>query len=214
MSMGGVIVEQFAIEKKENRVTYLIKDTSISFYLLIPNSNSKVSMVLKIMENVNNESVKQVDEYLDKVIVIPVLNEGIINYLKSNSGEYSQADNYFSLLINMAYKILVHNHLNVDSVVGLNNDLAFNGFNNYFVSKFQGRVALVDLPNKVEVKDAIGSISSQGVENVIPDIPGEKIDVKQKKLKKDNNKEPGFVSYVLLGVMIAILSLVFLYMLL
>lgn len=215
-------VEQFEIERKSNRLIYLIKESNIEFYIIIPN-NKQVSMVLNIMENINNDLVKNIPEFTDKVLVIPILNSNIINYLKSNVSVFEQADNYFSNLINTAYKILTHNNLIVQQLVYINNNALFSNFNNYFVNKFNGRVSLIELnlqpssvirQENVEVSPAMTQKQELGSE--LDNIYNEEIVLKDDKSKKDNvnKKEPGFVSYVLLGVIIAIVSLVFLYMLL
>ena len=215
-------MEQFEIERKSNRLIYLIKESNIEFYLIIPN-NKQVSMVLNIMENINNDLVKNIPDLTDKVLVIPVLNGNIINYLKSNVSVYEQADNYFSNLINTAYKILMHNNLIVQQLVYINNNVLFSNFNNYFVNKFNGRVSLIELnlqpssvikKENVEVSSAMTQKQELGSE--LDNIYNDEIVLKEDKSEKDNvnKKEPGFVSYVLLGVLSAVISLVFLYMIL
>ena len=215
-------MEQFEIERKGTRFTYLIKDNNIEFYLIIPNNN-RVSIVLNIMEAINNDKVKNIPEFMDKVLVIPVLNQNIINYLKTPASSYNQADNYFSNLINTSYKILTHNKITVEPLVYLNNDTLFSNFNKYFVNKFNGRVSLIELnlqssnsvkQENVEVSPVM--TQKQELNSELDNIYNDEIVLKEDKPKKDNvnKKEPGFVSYVLLGVIIAVASLVFLYMLL
>ena len=92
-------MEQFEIERKSNRFIYLIKDNNMEFYLIIPNNNN-ISITLNIMESVNNDTIKNIPDIMDKVIVVPVLNANIINYLTSVLPSYNEADNYFSNLIN------------------------------------------------------------------------------------------------------------------
>ena len=211
--MGGVsFMEQVVVEKSGTRFIYLIKDNNIQFYLIIPNNN-KVSMVLNIMENVGDERVKKIVEFNDKVLVIPVLNSSIISYLKNDSLQYNQADNYFSNLINKVYNILAHNNITVNNKVYLNNDLEFSGFNNYFVNKFKGRVDLISLELNGVLDKNEGSIFQ--TPSVLDSIYNEDISTTSKNPEMiGKNHEPGFVSYVLLGVFVAILSLVFLYMIL
>ena len=217
-------MEQLEIERTKTRFTYLIKDTNIEFYLIIPNNN-RVSIVLNIMENVDNDKVKNIPDFMDKVLVIPVLNSNIINYLKTPMAAYNQADNYFSNLINISYKILTHNRITVDALVYMNNNSVFSNFNNYFVNKFNGRVALINLniqnnvaapitPPNVPINQEVPE--KKDLPQELDAIYNEEITLNSGDLPKNetNKKEPGFVSYVLLGVMIAILSLIFLYMLL
>ena len=61
-------MEQFEIERKGNKLIYLIKESNMEFYLLIPN-NSNVSITLNIMESIDNEAVKKITEVIDKVII-------------------------------------------------------------------------------------------------------------------------------------------------
>ena len=215
-------MEQFEIERKGTRFTYLIKDNNIEFYLIIPNNN-RISIVLNIIEAINNDKIKNIPEFMDKVLVIPVLNQNIINYLKTPASSYNQADNYFSNLINTSYKILTHNKITVEPLVYLNNDTLFSNFNTYFVNKFNGRVSLINLNiSNQNISSTISSPVNRVIEEKkdlpqgLDDIYNEEITLKSESISKkdDNKKEPGFVSYVLLGVMIAILSLIFLYMLL
>ena len=131
-------MEQFEIERKSNRIIYLMKDTNLQFYLFIPN-NKNVSIVINIIENINNDIAKNIPDLTDKVLVIPVLNNNIINYLKMPAETYEQADNYFSALINTSYKILTHNNMLVEPKVYINNNNIFMNFNNYFIRKFNGR---------------------------------------------------------------------------
>ena len=59
-------MEQFEIERKGTRFTYLIKDNNIEFYLIIPNNN-RISIVLNIIEAINNDKIKNIPEFMDKV---------------------------------------------------------------------------------------------------------------------------------------------------
>ena len=60
-------MEKFEIEKKQSRIIYLIKDTNIEFYILIPNNNN-VSITLNLMENVDSDVVKKMDKRWDESI--------------------------------------------------------------------------------------------------------------------------------------------------
>ena len=70
--------------------------------------------------------------------------------------------------------------------------------------------------SKNENIDPIGACigpKGQRVQVIIDELGGEQVKGKTRELIKANKGEPGFVSYVLLGVVIAVMSLVFLYML-
>ena len=218
-------MEQRVVYKTSDQCVYLIKDNNIEFYLVIPN-NRDISITLGLFPDVNDEVIKSFPKFNDKAIVVPVVSGQILtnaNHLDMTSFKY--LDSVLSYLINMAYKILSHNNLNVSNKILLNNHATYENFNNEYVKKYQGRVELYDLfpkasanqnlevntnvesfkPAEVPFKDndVLDNNANQVMEPIIEDKPN-----------INNNKEPGFVSYVLLGVLVAVLSLVFLYMLL
>ena len=96
---------------------------------------------------------------------------------------------------------------------------------NEYIKKYQGRVELYDLFPKasvnqsLEVNNSVESFKPAEVpfkdNNVLDNNSNQVMEpIIEDKPNINNNKEPGFVSYVLLGVLVAVLSLVFLYMLL
>ena len=139
---------------------------------------------------------------------------------------YSQANNYFSVLIDNIYGLLNHNQKQVDPIVLFNNDETFSDFGNYFVNIANGRVQKSDrdllkkeMPNtlnngmfnqNIMESDIPVNMNAYPNENITEE---EQVQGKTRTLKKENHGEPGFVSYVLLGVVIAVMSLIFLYML-
>lgn len=202
-------MEQFEIDRKENRFIYLIKDANIQFYLVIP-KNNRVSMILYISDNVNNDNIKNIADFQDKVIVVPILNQNVIQYLKNFSTSYQQTDQYFSNLINAAYNILSHNNIIIDSKVYLNNNVLFGSFNNYFINRFNGRVEIINL----NLSKLDSNVNDNPNLDVLDDINNGGIVKEDTNIVANTIKEPGFVSYVLLGVLVAVLSLVFLYFIL
>ena len=145
-------MEQKIILKSEEQCIYLIKDTNLDFYLIIPN-NKQVSIVLGIFPNMNEEIIKTIPKELDKAIVIPVISAQILtsaNHLDATSFKY--LDSVFSYLINMSYKILTHNNLVVNQKILLNNHSLYDNFNQKYIEKYQGRVELYNLIPKPELK--------------------------------------------------------------
>ncbi|MCI6266086.1 MAG: hypothetical protein MR598_04500 [Erysipelotrichaceae bacterium] len=214
-------MEQKVIEKSQEQCIYLIRESNLDFYLVIPNCK-KVHIVLGIFKGVDDNFVKRIPKQVDKAVVIPVINSQILeqaNYVQTQSYQY--LDNVLSFLINTAYRILTYNHIEVDSQIFLNQNADLGGFQQKFLSKYQGRVQLLDLFFKTEVPQKVNLVSDS-LETVSPVVSSAVIDevvdvpTEMPEEKKVNTaveaREPGFVSYVLLGVLIAVISLVFLYL--
>lgn len=213
------------VERTNERCIFLIENQNLRYYIIIP-LIKQVTVVLGLIEGVNDQKVKDIPILNDKVVVVPVLNDNVMNYLKSPQQSYSQANNYFSVLINNIYGLLQHNQKQVDQIVLFNGDAQFNNFGNYFVNIARGRVKLSDsdLFKKEVYNNLSNEVVSQNVLNTdipvnINAYPGVDINEevqnkgKVRTLQKNSHGEPGFVSYVLLGVVIAVMSLIFLYML-
>lgn len=234
-------MEQKIIYKTEEQCIYLIKETNLDFYLIIPN-NKQVSIVLGLFPNVTENVIKSIPKEKDKAVVIPVINDQILtsaNHLDTTSFKY--LDSVLSFLINVSYKILTHNHLEVNQKILLNNHSLYENFNQKYIEKYQGRVELYNLIQKniqqpTSTKNIFEpvieqsqkqpftpveqpfkpqstiSTSNDAIEELIePILYDEPVVVSP---DKKESHEPGFVSYVLLGVLVAVISLVFLYMIL
>lgn len=235
-------MERRVILQTAEQCIYLVKDTNLDFYMVIPNSR-KVSIVLGLFPDVTENDVKTLPKDNDKVVVIPVINSQILtnaNHLDTVSFKY--LDNVLSYLINSTYKILTHNRLEVEKKILLNNHSLYSNFNDKYIEKYQGRVELYNLIQKqssepvMSNKEIFEPVSATTVipafkpsepmfknvtnDNKTTDSIEEEIEpilydepvVKSSDVK--DNKEPGFISYILLGVLIAVISLVFLYMIL
>lgn len=234
-------MERRVVLQTSDQCIYFIKDTNLDFYMVIPNSK-RVSIVLGIFPDVSDNDIKTLPKEEDKVIVVPVINGQILtnaNHLDTVSFKY--LDNVLSYLINASYKVLTHNKLEVDKKILLNNHSMYNNFNNKYIEKYQGRVELYNLIQKSNPD--VGTVSTEVFEpvsatTVIPTFkPVEPMfensnsynsvldtleasvysDVssdKEAPVVSGDNKEPGFVSYILLGVLSAVVLLVLLYMVL
>lgn len=227
-------MEQRIISKTEEQCIYLFKETNLDFYLIIPNYK-QVSIVLGIFPNITEEVIKTLPKEKDKAIVIPVINDQILtnaNQLEPNSFKY--LDNIFSYLINTSYKILTYNQLGVNSKILLNNHSSYDTFNQKYIEKYQGRVELYNLIQKTEPKPTINQNIFEPKEPFKPvsqpfqpQPTSSSVDTLEEAIdpilydepviaspEKREAREPGFVSYVLLGVLVAVMSLVFLYLML
>lgn len=223
-------MEQKIILKTKERCIFLMKESNLEFYLIIPN-NQKVNLVLGIYPNIREEMVTKIAEYPDKAIAIPILSSEILEGVKTNQlSHFEYLDRFLSVLINMSYKILSFNHIEVFEKILLHNNSNYESFNQWFQEKYHGRVGLITLedpqqPNSniskpiensivppKSFKDQNTSINIENKEDVNQSetkLPDAKLSEKEPKVK-----EPGFVSYVLLGVVVAVVSLIFLYLIL
>lgn len=212
-------MEQKVIVKNENQCIYFMKETNLGFYLLIPNSK-QVKIVLGLFEEVNDVLVKNIPFQSDKAVVIPVIQSDILRQANIiQSASYNYLNQVLSFLINTSYKILTYNHMEVDNQIFLNHSSKLEGFEQSFLTKYQGRVQPINLfPEKVPIPE--NSIMEESAvkqevtiqantENILPtEMPTEE---KEEIVPQKEAHEPGFVSYILLGVLVAVISLVFLY---
>lgn len=214
------------VEQSNNRVIYEIEKNGNKFYMVIPNAVN-VNIVLNLFSNDVLQNVKNIPNISDKVIVVPELGEQYINYLKAPRPSYEQASGYFSGMINMAQGILINNRRQVASKVYFNNNQDFSGFINWYVGAINKPDSFVignvfPVNNEAKINNVQFSQPVMGVGSDIPLNSSVGYGQKEQLNELENNigmvrtkkREPGFVSYVLLGVMVAIMSLVFLYMLL
>ena len=210
-------MEQKVIMKESNKCIYLLRDNNISFYLIIPRSK-EVNLVLGIFDNIDDNNVINIKNIPDKSIVVPIIDKNILEGAKTGKEEcYKYIDNLFSILINTAYKILTYNKIEVNNKIILDYNMKYSSFNNWYIPQYKERIELIDLnlhPDNTIPKPQINDVKeSRVLEDTLPDI-------KAKELNNNdilnNNKYAsagGFISYVLLGVIVAVISLVILYML-
>lgn len=223
---------------------YYIKDTNLEFYLIIPNNKEVsivLGLFPEVDENIVKTLPFEIDKAIViPVINSQILTKA--NHLDDVSFKY--VDNVLSYLINTCYKILTHNRLVVKSKVLLNNHTAYCNFNQKFIEKYHSRVELYNLIEKntpKEIPTTTNNIfepisGTTVIPTFTPTEPPFKNNPQNNNEKKDeieesiepilydepvvssedkkDEKDPGFVSYVLLGVLVAVISLVFLYMIL
>lgn len=228
---------QKQILKEQDRCIYQIQEDIFNFYIVIP-STYNVNLTLTLISNINSNKLFGINKYSNKVVVVPILDDKILMGIMQNQINYFEwLEKYFSSLINLAYKILVYNNIKVDSMVYFSSEKEYINFQNWFIARHQDRVLGFDMfnynsitvnntntlleknniNNSINVKtDNDESIESSKIEKTDNrDIPISSDDInnisKNEEASSINTKEPGFVSYVLLGVLVAVLSLVFLY---
>ena len=217
-------MEQKVIVKNQNQCIYLMKESNLDFYLIIPNSK-EVKIVLGLFEDINDEAIKKLPFQQDKAIVIPVIQKQVLMQANIiNSPSFRYLEQVLSILINTTYKILSYNQLKVDTQVLLNYNQNLNVFHQTFITKYQGRVQTVQLfpqvptPTVEKAQPVIQQPTLEAKQNILETKIDEVIPTEMPNETKEPMKvqkeahEPGFVSYVLLGVLVAVISLVFLYL--
>ena len=170
--------------------------------------------------------------YDNIAVVTPVINNQITEQVKNNAPQYvSYLNKVLGYLINISYRYLKDNGKEVYEQIKLNNNESYKDFNTKFVSMYNNRVELVNYnnppANKIEntnmpiventsieqnenSNEELANTTTIPLDDAYKEIEQEKENVK----KLTRKREPGFVSYVLLGVIVAVISLVVLYLLL
>ena len=115
--------------------------------------------------------------------------------------------------MNLSHQILSYNKLNVNQVVYLKNHPNYSVFCDWFSKKYSGRVRLIE-EERVSVSAPVVQKSNSTIEKQIVQTPVNENEVLGNDDQVTREGSLGFVSYVLLGVVVAVLSLVFLYFIL
>lgn len=214
---------------------YLLSDNNIAFYISIPKvmefNSVNISIDLKDnfdKINVSKNDIVYVKDELANIyqdidsenitLITPIFYNDILERIKKESTEglFSYLDKCLSYIINNAYKVLVERNIQVNSkIVIVKNDKFFN-FINWFSSRYSSRV------DTMQYSELLGDFTS-----IIPVVNTDNIiSVPTEKINNDNNFDSGietnlkesystgFISYVLLGALGIVITLVILYKLL
>ena len=203
-------MEQRIVSKDEDKYVYWVKNNDDVFYLTIPVTR-KASLVLNILSNVDDNVIGTVRKEKDSIIVTPVLSSELVMGLKQNSAEaFGSVAESLARDINLSYKILTYNKIELNDVVLLNQNQEFAVFSNWFINKHGGKVMFKEVGREEEM------VSSPPVETQTVNIPQpvEESIHENESASVVREKSLGFVSYVLLGVVVMIASLLFLYFIL
>ena len=220
-------MEQRVVFQSERKYIYFISDSDVNFYLIIPRCQ-KVSLVLKLVSPIDDNAVQGIGDVDDKVIIVPILSNELLNGLMQNHVDsFNAVDTIFSNALNLAHKILTYNHLEVDMSVYFDEPTDYSTFHSWFIQKYGGRVLSIQLsPQKVvdssnlenhQTLDTSASLEQQNrtvTADVKNDNIDEEVDAQLSHNQLPEGKDFGFVSYVLLGVVVAVVSLIFLYFIL
>ena len=231
--MGGVCsMVQKQVFRDQERCIYRIQESNMDFYMIIPNRN-QLSLVLGLMNSVDDNKVSSISKMEDKVVIVPVLDEKVFVGIQQNQGAFfNYLDKYFSSLLNLSHRILTHNQLKLLNIIYFYSNIEYKNFRDWFIQKYQGRVQAIEIsfdsvqsavmPEMIVSSQQSIITSQPQPESVAPVVDQSHVVEKlqespvvestvSEEVVPTPTKEPGFVSYVLLGVMVAVLSLVFLY---
>ena len=210
-------MEQRIVAQKETKYIYWIKNNDNAFYLSIPNTK-EVGLVINLVKDANDEVVQNFPDIKGKVIVTPIISTETSLSVKENNAEYfNKLDSIISDSINLSHQILTYNKLNVSTSINLYNNKVYDMFNTWFIKKYSGRVSLIEIEetNNSTLAGPLfaDSTSQTPVSNAKTEpIVEETMELDKEELPMKKEKSLGFVSYVLLGVVIAVASLIFLYL--
>ena len=234
--MNGTIVDDKYEYKKIGetneqyilQVNLLIKNQKYQYFMIVPKINSMLQILLCFRKN----GISDYADFarLDNIaVVIPVLSDAMSNYMASQQTDgYMAGINYFYKILGNSALVLRDIQKGTNANVLVNNSEDYPNFIDSFVfdAKSRGRgITCKKTDTDLLKKEVVQSVVNQpsNFQDTSMDIPlaypnpseelfQEETKGMTKKLTKKS--EPGFVSYVLLGVVIAVASLIFLYMIL
>ena len=220
-------MEQKIILKETNKCIFFLNNENSSFYIIIPR-NQRLSLVVSIFNNVNEALVKSIQPPQDKAIIVPIINTNVLEDVKNGNGNnYLVLEKFLANAINTAYKLLSFNKIEVNNKIIIDYNEEYSRFYNWYILKYKERIELLDLG--LHKSDIISKPLFENVEQKPADInvpltnfaaeetlnKGQMIEDNEDEIPLNNSnvKEEslGFVSYVLLGVIVAVVSLVILY---
>jgi len=209
---------------------YLLSDNNISFYISIPKIKefSAVNISIDLKDNFNKLNINENDmiyvkdelsaiykeiDYENITLVIPIFHNDILNRIKTNptEGLYNYLDKCISYIINNAYKTLVSFNVSVNSKIVIVENEKFKGFIDWFSKRYSSRIDTKQYSELIgEFTSVIPVISTNDIANITQ---------KQKEQAEGNipvkeKTSSGFISYVLLGAICIVVTLIILYKLL
>ena len=209
---------------------YLISDNNIAFYISIPKTEEYKSTNISIdikdnfdKININKNDMIYVKDELMKIyqdidienitLVIPIFYNDILERIKNTPTEelYSYLDKCISYIINNAYKTLVSEQIQVNSKIIIIKNEKFENFIDWFSQRYSSRV---DTKQYAELIEEFTSIIPVISTNNIKEVPTEKTIQTEGNIPINEKNSPGFISYVLLGTIGIVLTLIILYILL
>ena len=190
------------------------------------------------LDTVINELVnyyKKLDNY-NITLILPVFFDDILSRITTveDIDKYQTIDRYLAEIFNSSYNLLVKNNIKVNSNIYVINNDSFKKFTNWFVSRYSNRIeykTVLELIKQGDEYNAYNVIETPSINFVVgkneepsiektAEIEIETFDSIVKETQKAPKNKPskkndngGYVSYVLLGVIVFVISLVLLWVL-
>lgn len=207
----------------ETNITMRLK-SNYEMYDLNKNNLSKV-------ENELVNYYKDVDNY-NITLLLPVFFDNILDRIRvvNDTDLYLKMDKMLGEMFNCAYNFLTKNKIKVNSNIYFINNDSFKNFSNWYVSRYNNRIeykTVVDLVkengsyhtyNVVETPSmnfVVGKETEPKIEKTF-EVEVETFDNMVKSIENEEKKEnanAGFVSYILLGIFVFLISLGLLFVL-
>ena len=193
------------------------------------------------LEVVTNELInyyKNLDNY-NITLILPVFYNNILDRIRvvEDLEMYQMVDRYLGVIFNNAYIFLTKNNVKVNNSIYVINNDSFKKFTNWFVSRYNNRIEYKTILELVKQSDHFNSydmVETPSINFVVGKNEEPKIDktveietetfnsmtrdiVDTESKKKDtfqSNKKnnAGFVSYILLGVVSFVVSMLLLFL--
>jgi len=210
---------------------YLLSDNNISFYISVPKTEAFKSVNISIdlkdnfdKININkNDSVYVKDELINIyqeidneniTLVIPIFYNDILERIKQMPSEnlFSYLDKCISYIINNAYRVLVSHNIQVNSKIVIVKNEKFDNFIEWFSKRYSSRV---DAKQYSELLGDFTSVIPVVSTSNILEVPTEKVSMPEEgNIPIREAHSTGFISYVLLGAIGIVVTLIILYILL
>ena len=189
------------------------------------------------LDVVTNELInyyKNLDNY-NITLILPVFNDDILSRIITvdDMEIYQKIDNSLANIFNNAYSLLTKNNIKVNNNIYVINNDSFKKFTNWYVSRYNNRIEYKTILELIKQSDnfnsynvletpSINFVVSKNDEPTIEktaeielqtfdSFVREQFDEKLKKEIDRKESSGGFVSYILLGVVTFIVSLVLLW---
>lgn len=213
-------------------------DTNISIRL--KSNYDTYDLTKNSLEVVTNELInyyKNLDNY-NITLILPVFYDDVLNRIRvvDDMEIYQKLDRYLGYIFNTAYAFLTKNNIKVNNSIYVINNDSFNKFTNWFVARYNNRIeykTILDLVKKNGTYSNYNVIETPNINFVVGKDEEPTIDktvemeletfdsFARDVMPTDNNKKAvknrkdtssGFVSYILLGVITFVVSIVLLYL--
>jgi len=190
------------------------------------------------LEVVTNELInyyKNLDNY-NITLILPVFFDDILSRVSTTNDmeKYQLLDRYLGEMFNSAYLLLTKNNIKVNNNIYVINNDSFMRFTNWFVSRYNNRIEYKTILELIKQNDSYNSYNVIETPNInfvvskneVPSIEKtvqleletfnsvvKDMDNNTKKMppKKDSDNG-GYVSYILLGAIVLVVSLLLLWL--